>query len=89
MSLTNSDLTWRFELRLFGRDHWLPITTAMADDALADDAGPHEMPEIWQDATEAAPQELKQALAGLVAVGDPLSHDRSADRGLGGPAHRR
>ncbi len=72
MSLTNSDLTWRFELRLFGEESWVPITTAMADDALAEDAGPHEMPNIWQDAAEAAPEELERALADLVAVGDPL-----------------
>lgn len=71
-SLTNEDLTWRFELRLPGHDRWMPVTTDIADDAHAAHVGTKEMPCIWQDADEAAPWELKQVLADLVETGDPL-----------------
>lgn len=72
MSLTNEDLTWRFELRLPDRDEWVPITNDLIDDQYAEHVGTHEMPEIWQDAEEAAPIELERVLADLAETGDLL-----------------
>lgn len=77
MSLSNEDLTWRFELRLRYPDRWVPITTDMVDehdehDEYAEHVGTKEMPEIWRDADEAAPDELHRVLADLIEVGEPL-----------------
>jgi hypothetical protein len=72
VSLTNADLTWQFELRLPGRDQWVPITADMAGDQCAELIGTQEMPEIWQDAEETAPIELERVLADLSETGDPL-----------------
>jgi hypothetical protein len=70
MSLTNPDLTWQFEIRLHGSGPWVPITTEVAGDGYPELAGPHEMPEIWDDAKDAAPVELENALAGLARTAD-------------------
>ncbi len=73
MALTNnSDLTWRFELRLASRDQWVPITADMAGDDRGLHIGIQEMSEIWKEADEAAPDALTEVLANLVDVGDPL-----------------
>lgn len=77
MSLPTEDLTWRFELRLPRRpDRWVPVTKDMLDDEdaafYADHVGTKEMPCIWKDADEVAPDELGQVLVDLIEVGEPL-----------------
>src|SRR5437763_13159202 len=72
MSLSNEDLTWRFELRLPDPDRWAPITTDMVNDEYAEHVGTKEMPGIWQDAKEAAPDELDRVLVDLIEVGETL-----------------
>jgi hypothetical protein len=73
VSLTNAGLTWQFELRLPGPDdRWLPVTADLVGDQYAELVGTHEMPEIWQDAGEAAPIELERVLADLSEIGDLL-----------------
>ncbi|UVS78414.1 hypothetical protein [Actinokineospora sp. UTMC 2448] len=72
---TTEDLTWRFELRLSNRERWVPITAKIAGDeydGCAEHVGTKEMPGIWQDAAEAAPEELGRVLPLLAETVDRL-----------------
>lgn len=75
MPFSTEDLTWRFELQLPG-PRWVPVTTDMVGDEeaafYADHVGTKEMPCIWKDADEVAPDELGQVLVDLIEVGEPL-----------------
>jgi len=75
MSSPTEDLTWRFELLLRGQ-RWVPVTKDILDDEAAAfysaHVGTQEMPCIWKDADEVAPDELGQVLVDLIEVGEPL-----------------